>query len=279
MAILDLQKREAEAGRVRFGNKVGNRPNRLDHPLLTSPDKSLIEAVAAAYGGKVEPWPGDPDQWMTEAPELSVLVPVSLEPVSQFWEQWSGGGCMRRCDGFQDVINDAPCDCAKDDTRKCKPTSRFVVLLPETGDARWRVETKSLHAALDLPEQLEAATGDKTGECIPGVLRVEQRKGKKGKVPVPVVKLDKVEKPAAVEPGITEQTPPPVATISQAQIGRLMAVAREHDVSTEDLKLVVLSEAGVKSRKDIPVAKYEDVIKAIESVSGELVKRERQVEP
>lgn len=313
--ILDLQRREMEQGRIRFGNKKGNRPNRLDHPLLTSADKSLVDAVAAKYGGTVTPWPGDPDQWQTEVDDdLAILVPVSPEPFSSWWERWSGGGCMRRCDGFKDTINDEPCDCDKNaEQRACKPTTRFVVLLPETGEARWRVETKSLHAALELPERLEPATGDKTGEVVPGVLRVEQRKGKKGKVPVPVVKLSKMSGegsgvPTLGDGGEVEQrslpagntgepfepqsegdmAPLPSAapasgsddidgagtkTISQAQIGRLMAVAREHGVSTDDLKLVVFDIAGVRSRKEIPVAKYDQIIAAI---SGEMVASPRR---
>ena len=55
--------------------------------------------------------------------------------------------------------------------------------------------------------------------------------------------------------------------VTQAQIGRMMAVAKEHDVSVEDLKLVVRDVAGVSSRKDIPADRYDAVIAAI---SGEL---------
>jgi type III secretion system FlhB-like substrate exporter len=197
MAILDLQRREMEAGRIRFGNKVGNRPNRLDHPLLTSPDRELIEAVALAYRGEdhlnTQPWPGGEGQWQVEIDgDLDVLIPVQPDPVSQWWERWSGGGCMRRCDGVTDIINDQPCDCDKTaEKRACSATTRFVVLLPETGDARWRVETKSINAAMELPAALEAAVGERTGEVIPAVLSVVQRPGKKGKVPVPVIRITK----------------------------------------------------------------------------------------
>jgi type III secretion system FlhB-like substrate exporter len=196
VAILDLQRREMESGRIRFGNKVGNRPNRLDHPLLTSPDRELIDAVAKALYSQataVEPWPGGEGQWQVEIPgDLDVLIPMSPEPFSQYWERWSGGGCMRRCDGVTDIINDQPCDCDKTaEKRACSATTRFVVLLPETGDARWRVETKSINAAMELPAALEAAVGERTGEVIPAVLSVVQRPGKKGKVPVPVIRITK----------------------------------------------------------------------------------------
>jgi hypothetical protein len=227
--ILDLQRREMEAGRVRFGNKVGNRPNRLDHPLLTSPDKELVETVAAAYGSDVSPWPGGEGQWQAEIEaDLRVLVPVSPEVCSQFWERWSGGGCMRRCDGITDQINDAPCDCDKTaDKRACSATTRITVLLPETGDARWRIETKSLYAAIELPASLERAQGEKTGEVIPGVLSVEQRPGKKGKVPVPVIRLNKTPGDM-VSPGSGDggARPSPARTIP-AQSGAAVPAAPE----------------------------------------------------
>jgi hypothetical protein len=288
VAILDLQRREMESGRIRFGNKVGNRPNRLDHPLLTSPDRELIDAVAKALYSQataVEPWPGGEGQWQVEiAGDLNILVPVSPEPCSQYWERWSGGGCMRRCDGITDQINDAPCDCDKTaDKRACSATTRITVLLPETGDARWRIETKSLYAAIELPASLERAQGEKTGEVIPGVLSVEQRPGKKGKVPVPVIRLSKsagdsapAEQPEGVAPsGGRVESPEPDGgsgsgdspTITEPQRRRLMAKAREHDVSTEDAKELIKDLAGVESSKDIPADKYDTVISAIENWS------------
>jgi hypothetical protein len=288
MAILDLQRREMESGRIRFGNKVGNRPNRLDHPLLTSPDKELLAAVARGYDvSLVSEWPGGEGQWQVEIDaDLNVLIPVQPEPVSQWWERWSGGGCMRRCDGITDQINDAPCDCDKTaDKRACSATTRITVLLPETGDARWRIETKSLYAAIELPAALEKAMGERTGEVIPAVLSVEQRNGKKGKVPVPVIKIAKSgASVSAPEPetvavsGDPVESPVPVVgsdagdsqvsnatTISEPQRKRMMAKAREHNVETADLKVLVADLAGVTSSKDIPTDKYDTVINAIEN--------------
>jgi type III secretion system FlhB-like substrate exporter len=297
MAILDLQRREMEAGRIRFGNKVGNRPNRLDHPLLTSPDKDLIDLIAAAHKIPSTPWPGGEGQWQVEIDgDLNVLIPVSPEPVSQWWERWSGGGCMRRCDGVTDIINDQPCDCDKTaEKRACSATTRFVVLLPETGDARWRVETKSINAAMELPAALEAAVGERTGEVIPAVLSVVQRPGKKGKVPVPVIRITKREvvnyesagdsAPAeqagsvALPAGRVESPEPSVGAgsgdspahevtvITEAQRKRMMAKAREAGVSTDDLKAIVADIAKVTSSKDIPADKYDTVISAVENWS------------
>jgi type III secretion system FlhB-like substrate exporter len=309
MAILDLQRREMEAGRIRFGNKVGNLPNRLDHPLLTSPDKDLIDLIAAAHKVPSTPWPGCEGQWQVEIDgDLNVLIPVQPEPVSQWWERWSGGGCMRRCDGVTDIINDQPCDCDKTaEKRACSATTRFVVLLPETGDARWRVETKSINAAMELPAALEAAVGERTGEVIPAVLSVVQRPGKKGKVPVPVIRitksagdsapaeqpegvapsgsrveslepsvgagsgdspaLDDIEHPGAADFRAAELEAAQAATISEAQRKRMMAKAREAGVSTDDLKAIVADIAKVTSSKDIPADKYDTVISAVENWS------------
>jgi hypothetical protein len=329
VAILDLQRREMEAGRIRFGNRVGNRPNRLDHPLVTSPDRALVEAIAAAHNSEVTPWPGGEGQWQTEVDELQILIPVSPEPFSQFWERWSGGGCMRRCDGFHDQIQDAPCDCDKDsEKRACSATTRIAVLTPYTGDARLRIETKSINAAVELPAALEKAVGERTGEVIPAVLSVEQRNGKKGKVPVPVIRITKVpgdmvspgsgdggghldsartvpaQSGASVSapeagvghaPVVQVESPEPVVgsglgdspdtragaapspetsdvaaaqpskTITQKQIGQMMATAREHNVSEDDLKTLVMDIAKVPSRKLIPADRFLTVIEAIKN--------------
>jgi hypothetical protein len=283
VAILDLQRREMEAGRIRFGNRVGNRPNRLDHPLVTSPDRALVEAIAAAHNSEVTPWPGGEGQWQTEVDELQILIPVSPEPFSQFWERWSGGGCMRRCDGFHDQIQDAPCDCDKDsEKRACSATTRIAVLTPYTGDARLRIETKSINAAVELPAALEKAVGERTGEVIPAVLSVEQRNGKKGKVPVPVIKIKSAASAIAAEAGVGHapvvqvESPAPgvgsdagdspdTKTITQKQIGQMMATARDHNVSEADLKTLVMDIAKVPSRKLIPADRFLTVIEAIKN--------------
>jgi hypothetical protein len=306
MAIIDIQRRAMEAGRIRFGNKVGNRPNRLDHPLITSADQELIETVANRYAVKWSVWPGDESQWQVEIHKpLNILVPVSPEPCVQWWERWSGGGCMRRCDGVTDTINEQPCDCDKAaEKRACSPTSRIPVLLPETGDAIWRIESKSLNFAATVLDQLKHATGEKSGEVIPGVLTVEQRNGKKGKVPVPVIKLsppDPLEGvryrfnesgagagspvPEAVE---APQPPPAVSVpessvggdsgtlISQGDIARLMVEVRAADISEADLKALVKEIAGVTSRKLITKDKYPALLQAVKDRAGELFPSERQ---
>ncbi|MCP4792550.1 MAG: hypothetical protein GY882_04375, partial [Actinomycetia bacterium] len=54
MSLIGLQKRVSEAGRIRLGEKVGNRPSKLTDALrFTSVSRANVEAVAAAYGGQV----------------------------------------------------------------------------------------------------------------------------------------------------------------------------------------------------------------------------------
>jgi hypothetical protein len=52
--------------------------------------------------------------------------------------------------------------------------------------------------------------------------------------------------------------------ISEPQRRRMMAVARESGVSTDDLKAIVVDIAGVSSSKEIPTDKYDAVIATIE---------------
>lgn len=305
MAILDLQRRQRELGRIRMGDKGGRgQPQKLNHFRLTSSSMPLLHHASVLWGGEVKKWEGSPSEGQfelyTETDTLPIVIPPGPEPVSQWYEQWSAGGATHRCDGVTNNITDTPCSCDPDN-RACKATTRASVMLPDLPDVGvWRLESHGINAAYELPGTIEVIQmASAHGRFLTGRLRIEHRTSKKAgqtrRYIVPVIDLDvtmsalmsgevvdghALEAPAplalpevAAEPGITEQAPPPVATISQAQIGRLMAVAREHDVSTEDLKLVVFDIAGVKSRKDIPVDRYDAVISAI---SGEMVAAPRQ---
>ena len=339
-----MQKRQRELGRIRMGDRGGKgQPQKLSEFRLTSSSRSLLDHAAALWGGEVRAWEGSPSEgsWelYTKTDTLPIVIPPGPEPLTAWYEQWSAGGCTHRCDGFRNHITDSPCSCSEEvrgTPRGCKATTRVNLMLPDLPDVGvWRLETKGINAAYELPGTIEVIQmASARGRFLTGRLRIEHRTSKKAgqtrRYIVPVIDLDvtvaalmsgevveghslesgtgipvleageAVQSPSstspsveggarepnatvgdrprkvAAEPGITEQTPPPVATISQAQIGRLMAVAREHDVSTEDLKLVVFDVAGVKSRKDIPVDRYDAVIQAI---SGEMVAPERQVEP
>lgn len=180
MPILGLQQQQTEVGRIRFGVKVGSgrgRPTKLDRLRFTSPRKMLIEKIAELYGGKVEPWqpPKGSAQWqvITNVTEVPVLVPEQDPGESQWYEMWSAGGCLRRCDGQQEKISKSSCLC-KPEARDCKMHTRLRVMLEDVpGLGAWRVDTGSYYAAVELPgiaALLAMAQG-----AIPGRLVLDQR--------------------------------------------------------------------------------------------------------
>lgn len=208
MAILDLQRRLAEVGRLRIGQRDGNRPTKLETFRATSQSQDLVEAVAEVYGGVVREWkpgPKEPSQWevVTEATTLSIIVAPG-QVLSQFMELWSGGGCTRRCDGQTELLSDTPCKCPSDQDERqsaaakgqaCKPTTRLSVMLRDVATIGvWRLETHGWFAATELAgaaELLELAT--KRGAFIPASLRLEQRTtkrdGKTNRFAVPVIDI------------------------------------------------------------------------------------------
>ncbi|WP_225840262.1 hypothetical protein [Streptomyces sp. NK08204] len=186
MPILTLQQRLRELGRIRIGQKVATsngktRPGKLDRFRLTSPSKELLDRVAAKYGGTVAPWTpeGGAGQYevITDARRMPIHVPP--QPVSQYFELWSGGGCQRRCDGVTELLKDRPCICGPDpEQRQCKPTTRLNVVLSEIeGVGVWRLESHGYYAALELPGVAELLA--QTGGYVEAFLGLEQRTAKR----------------------------------------------------------------------------------------------------
>lgn len=186
MPILDLQQRIRELGRIRIGQKVatakgGTRPSKLDRFRLTSPSKELLDRVAKVYGGTVAPWTPDGGagqyEVLTDSKRMPILVPH--QPVSQYYELWSGGGCQRRCDGVTELLKDRPCICGPDpEQRQCKPTTRLNVVLSEIpGVGVWRLESHGYYAALELPGVAELLA--KAGGYVPAFLGLEERTAKR----------------------------------------------------------------------------------------------------
>jgi hypothetical protein len=202
MPIITLQRRSRELGRIRTGQVVkGNngrsRPSKLDRFRLTSPSKDLLDKVAALYGGTVEAWTpqnGGPSQWevVTEATRLPVLVPP--QPVSQYFEQWSGGGCVRRCDGERELLSDQPCLCSVDPAeRDCKPTTRLNVVLRDVeGIGVWRLESHGYYAATELPEVAEflARAAGYVQAWLTLEERIVKRNGETRRFMVPALEVD-----------------------------------------------------------------------------------------
>jgi hypothetical protein len=202
MPILNLQRQMRELGRIRTGNQVagGNgkrRPNKLDTFRLTSESRELVEAAAEAFGGTVTPWRnGDHDEFevITTVPAIDIVVPPG-QPVSQWYELWSGGGCQRRCDGQTEIQGvdrngePGPCLCPADVDERielakkgeaCKATTRLNVMLPQLPDLGvWRLESHGYYAAVELAGAAEIlAMASARGTLIPARLRLEQREKK-----------------------------------------------------------------------------------------------------
>lgn len=179
MPILDLQKRARELGRIRTGNK-GDRgqPQKLERFRLTSSSRELLEKVAELYGGEVQRWEnGKLPQWevYTTSTRLPILVPP--QPLTQWYEVWTAGGCQHRCDGEFDQISGMPCD---QESRlhleaKARPTTRLNVVLRDVeGMGVWRLESHGYNAAVELPEVAQFLA--QAGGYVDGYLALEPRK-------------------------------------------------------------------------------------------------------
>ena len=183
--IIDQQRRLHEVGRIRTGEQVPTqngkaRPAKLSKFRLTSRDRQVIDAAAALWGGEVRPWTApDGDQWevYTETAALPVIVPPVDMAFSQFYEQWSAGGCQVRCDGEWDLLNDKVCHCDPED-RACKIKTRLSVILPDLpGLGVWRLETGSFYGAVELNGAVDVCRrAGAQGTMLPARLRLEQRR-------------------------------------------------------------------------------------------------------
>lgn len=187
MAILDLQRRIQESGRIRIGQQVpagkGTRPAKLETFRLTSPNWRLIEAAAQIYGGTPQIWEspsGNQAEVITTTDTLPVIVPPTDLSFSQHYELWSAAGCQRRCDGATETITDGGCLCDPD-ARECQIHTRLSVMLAELpGVGLWRLETQGFNAARELQGAVDVIRmAARRGELLPATLRLEQRMTKR----------------------------------------------------------------------------------------------------
>ena len=157
--------RAPEQGRIRLGVKTERAMKSLDTFRFTSLDKSAIEQIASIYGGEVKPWTplrSKQEQWevITTSNEIRVYLPP--HSIDVWYEEWSAGGCQRRCNGVTAEvpmktpdgmdIDTVPCLCQDESSMACAPYTRLRVLLPEIRfGGVWRLESKGWNAANEMP--------------------------------------------------------------------------------------------------------------------------------
>lgn len=160
------------------------RPEKLDRFRFTSPDRDLIEAVAAEYGGEARPWSPDKDpnrkefEVVTDTDELDVLL-INGQRVDPTYEAWAAGRtCVRRCDGVWDMISQAPCLCngpdkPTDPQKLCKITTRVRVMLRRVaGVGSWMYESHGEYFATETGG-LMAELVARASVPVPSLLRLE----------------------------------------------------------------------------------------------------------
>ena len=78
------------------------------------------------------------------------------------------------------------------------------------------------------------------------------------------------QRKAATPPPESNPAPapaPPGNVISEAQAGRLYAIGKRRELSNEEISFICFDIAGVNDSRDVPRAKYEAVIAAIEAAT------------
>lgn len=229
MPILDLQVRARELGRIRMGQVVKAssgklRPSKIDTFRFTSYSRELLDQVAKLYGGEVREWQPQGGgaagfEVLTDSKRVPILVPP--QPVSQWYELWSGGGCQRRCDGTTEVIGDSPCLCSPEpEQRECKPTTRLNVMLRDVpGLGVWRLESHGYYAAVELPAVAQFLANARG--YVPAALvleeRVAKRNGETRRYMVPAIEVEQVT-PAQLLAGQGAATPEALSNGAQRAI-------------------------------------------------------------
>jgi hypothetical protein len=206
--LRNIQARAAEHGRLRTGYTDGKRPVRSSTWVVTSHSEEHVRTAAELWGGQPEQWTplnSTIGQWrvITEASSIEALITPG-DPLNQYNEMWSAGGCQRRCDGETELLTRQPCLCARKfgeewhlqpKGRVCSTTSRFNVMLPDlSGMGMWRAETHSFYAAQEWGGMVDMVLAGTDGKgFVPVTLRIEPRQvireGKTKKFPVVVVEL------------------------------------------------------------------------------------------
>lgn len=295
MTIKTIQRRMTTIGRIRIGDSVAatarsgkeyRRPRKLDLFRLTSSDKRLLEHAAEHYGGQVERWEpqgGGPAVWSlyTDVDRLPIVVPPQ-NSVTQWFEEWAGRTCVRRCDGEVEQRSGQGCPCARQPKVTCKPTTRLNVLLKDMpGAGQWLLVSHGYNAAAELPgyaELLNAARG-----YVDADLRIEERMSvvnqetKRFHVPVISVMATPAEllsgqgvvqlgSPARVRPvAELESEAVDVTPVTHAQIQRMTRLIRLQGWDRDETEVFVCGvvDRQMESSAELTHDEAERVLKAL----------------
>jgi len=206
--VSDFGRRMVEHGRIRLGVKSGKAMKSIDTFRFTSPDRVAIEQLAQQFGGECVPW-SDPKASPVNQFEVvtsATQIPVWILPggLSVNYEMWSGGGCVRRCDGVECETSmrtyDAdyepvmvPCVCSQEGKLACRPYTRLSVVIPTVRfGGSWRMESKGWNAAEELPGMVDMISQLQASGTLRGILRLERRQSQGGrrKFVVPTLTVD-----------------------------------------------------------------------------------------
>lgn len=257
MPLLDIQRRGQQIGRLRIGQSVlmkddngnplkdrnGNpktKPVRLDTFRFTTQSRHSADAIAELYGGQVREWNGE-FEVITGKAEIGVTIPPRDEIVSQWYEMWSKGGCVRRCDSRVEKLSGKECLCPHaadpDDLTQveaaalerarlaklkppqaCSVKTRISVMIPDLpGLGVFRLDTGSYWAAVEIGDAAAVMqVARDRGVFLPATLRIEHRKrvanGQTKKFAVPVLEVlatfREIASGALEAGGYTAQLPP-----------------------------------------------------------------------
>lgn len=201
--INQLGTRIREQGRLRMGVKTGRAMKALKHWRFTSPEREPLEQLAKIYGGEVKPWSDakagqGPNQFELLSTSSKIRVFIPPGGLSTWYEQWSGGGVQRRCDGETVQLNGdpdktAPCLCNAQQQMVCKPKTRLAVVLPEVVPfgGVWRLDTGSWNAADEMAAMERLLDELQINGLVEAQLLIEPRtkmvQGRKSNFVVPVI--------------------------------------------------------------------------------------------
>lgn len=206
--VKDFGRRMVEHGRIRLGVKAGRAMKSIDTFRFTSPDETAIRQLAEQFGGEARPW-SDPkaspiNQWEVVSTSSEIAVWIIPGGLDVNYEMWSGGGCVRRCDGVECETSQrsfdadyepvmVPCICSSKGKLECRPYTRLNVIIPSIRfGGSWRLESKGWNAAEELPGMAEMLSNIQDGGHLRGRLRLEHRQSQGGrrKFVVPTLAID-----------------------------------------------------------------------------------------